>query len=689
MTNNINNKHFILFGGDYNPDQWDTETIEKDMKLFHQSGVNTVTLPVFSWPKLEPKENHYDFEWLDNILTKLHENNINVILATPTSAQPAWLSLKYPEVLPVDKAGRKRTHGMRVFFCVNSPKYRERAGALANKMAEHYKNHPAIIGWHVANEYGTFCYCKNCQNKFREWLKSRYNNLDTINEKWNTSFWGRTLTSFDEIMLPTELNDDYRFNPCVQLDYMRFVTDSTIDCYNSEAKILKTATPHLPVFTNISGFIKNINQFKMVPHMDYAGWDNYPSPTDERSLPALKHDIMRASKDGQSFYVAEQSPNQQNWQPYNKLKKPKEVRKIAFQGLSHGSDSSLFFQLRQSVAGQEKFHGAFISHNGRSDTRIFKEISELGEEFKKLDNTFQNGKTKSKVGILFDWENWWALELTSGPTKDMDYLKEVHHYYKALYYQNISVDILKYSSDVSEYKVIIAPLLYMLHSDVADKLKEWTKNGGTLITTYMSGYVDENDRCIYGAYPGPLKDVFGIWVEETDALYPDEKNIINIDSKKYNKNFYSSSFLCDLIHCDTATPLGKYTKDFYNGYPAITKNDFGKGKAYYLATKFEDEFLKEFFENICKDVYVMPTFKTSKNVEVTYRKNENGKFIFVINHVNEIESCNLGNDSYIDCLTNGKYSGVIPLTPYRVLILKKQCLREKKTVKYTNYKKNN
>ncbi len=668
----MNNIDFILYGGDYNPDQWDEATIEKDMELFKKAGVNTVTLPVFSWTKLEPSEGVYDFHWLDKILDKIASNNIKIILATPTSAQPAWLSLKYPEILPVDRSGRKRTHGMRVFFCVNSEKYRERAKALAIVMAERYKNHKALIGWHVANEYGTFCYCDNCQKKFRLWLQNRYNTIESINDKWNTAFWGRTLTCFDEIMLPTELNDDYRFNPSIQLDYMRFVTDSTIDCYNNEALVLKNATPHLPVFTNISGFIKNINQFKMVPHMDYAGWDNYPSPTDERSFPALKHDIMRAAKDGQSFFITEQSPNQQNWQPYNKLKRPNEVRKIAYQGLAHGGDSSLFFQLRQSIAGQEKFHGAFISHNGYSNTRIFDEVSKLGAELTNLDNTFQCARTQSSVGILFDWDNWWSLELTSGPTKDMDYLKEVHHYYKAFYYNNISVDILKYTSDLSSYKVIVAPLLYMLHSGVDERLKEWVKNGGTLISTYMSGYVDENDRCVFGAYPGTLKDVFGIWVEETDALYPNETNTVKINFELFSKNQYSSNFLCDLIHCNTAEVIGEYTKDFYSGRPAITKNNFGEGSAYYLATKFEDMFLSELVIDICNACNIKPTLTTSQNIEVTTRKNESGEYIFVINHSNTTETCDLESNTYIDILTNKPFTGLVELDAYNVLILKQQ-----------------
>lgn len=660
----------VLFGGDYNPDQWDEATIQKDMEFFKKAGINTLTLPVFTWAKIEPEEGRYEFEWLDKILDIIAENGFSVFLATPTSAQPAWLSKKYPEVLPVDIAGRKRTHGMRVFYCVNSEKYRERAAAVAKAMADRYKDCPALIGWHVANEYGTYCYCENCQKKFRQWLKTRYGTLENLNEKWHTSFWGRTLTEFDEVMLPTELNDDYRFNPAVELDYMRFVTDSTIECYENEAKVLKQATPDLPVFTNISGYIKKLNQFAMVPRMDYAGWDNYPWPTDERSFPALKHDIMRACKDGQSYLVMEQSPNQQNWQPYNKLKKPGEIKKLAWQGLAHGSDSSLYFQMRQSVAGQEKFHGAVISHNGRDDTRIFQEISELGAQLQKTGSRFLGGVTKSEVGIIFDWDNWWALELCSGPTQDMDYLAQVHHYYKPFYNQNIPVDILKTTADFSRYKVIVAPLLYMMKEGVAERLESFVKNGGILVATYMTGYADENDRCIFGAYPGRLKETLGIWVEETDALFPKERNRVKSVAGGGQGNWSCESrFLCDLIHTETAEPLAVYEKDFYKGKPAVTVNVYGQGKAYYLATQLTDDILLDFVYRICKEQDIKPVIASCGEVEIAFRENELGRTGFVINHGNAPAIIDFGNTAYENLLDGKSYTGKVELQPADVLVL--------------------
>lgn len=663
----------VYYGGDYNPDQWDDATIEEDMKLFKKAGINLVTLPVFSWAKLEPEEGVYNFEWLDQLMDKFEHNGIDVCLATPTIAQPAWLSTRYPEVLPVDIGGRKRTHGMRVFFCYNSLKYRERAAAITEQMAIRYGNHPALAIWHVANEYGTYCYCPTCQAEFRKWLRKRYETIEILNDKWHSCFWGRTVYSFEEITLPTELNDDHRFNPAIQLDYMRFVTDSTIGCFLNEYTILKKYTPDIPVQTNMSGFIKKIDQFKMTKEMDIVGWDNYPSPHHDKSLIALKLDIMRGLKNGQSFMLAEQSPNQQNWQPYNKLKRPNEVRLLSYQAMAHGADACLFFQLRQSIAGQEKFHGAVISHAGHEDTRIFKEICQIGEELKTIGDSFIGGRTQAQVGIYFDWNNWWALELSSGPSVDMDYLEHVRTYYQAFYEKNIPVDILSVETDLSKYKVILAPMLYMMKEGVAERIEAFVKRGGTFVATTMTGLVDENDRCIFGEYPGPLKEVLGIWVEETDALFPDQKNImLMFEEKEGWQEDYSCEFLCDVVHPRTAITLAKYGSDFYAGTACFTRNDYGAGKAYYVGTKPEQAFLTKLAENICHDAAIKAPYEASKEVEITIRISEETEVVFVINHREELAQVDFKEDVLINIMTLQEMSGSVNISPRDVLVLKRR-----------------
>lgn len=659
---------FILFGGDYNPDQWDEKVLEEDIQLFKQAHINTVVFPVFSWAKLEPRDGVYELAWLDPILDRLADAGIKVILATSTVSQPAWMSQAYPDILPVDIEGRKRTHGMRAFFCVNSVSYRKKAKALATKLAERYADHPALFGWHIANEYGTYCYCEHCQEAFRQYLKKRYGTIEELNARWVTAFWGRTVYDFSEIMLPTALNDDYRFNPVVQLDYLRFMTASTIDCFENEAEVLRDITPGLPIYTNISGFIKKLDQFAMMPHMSFAAWDNYPNPHDDAHLVALKHSIMRGSLEGRPFIVAEQTPNQQNWQPYNKLKRPGEVRLLAYQGIAHGADGSLFFQMRQSLAGQEKFHGAVINHGGRNDTRIFQEFSALGEELESLKDKIVGSRVAAKVALIFDWENWWALELTSGPSKDLRYLEQVAHYYKAFHTLGISVDILKTTSSLEGYSVVLAPLLYMMKDGIEEKLKEYVAQGGTLVGTYLSGVADENDRCVFGDRPGPLSDLYGIWVEESDALFPNEHN-----GMKEGEKIYKSSFLCDRIHLNGANAIATYTDDFYAGEPCITHNRYGKGDAWYFGTMPEDAFILDFVSRLVEKFPSLVSCKVPSGVEVVTRIHSlSGEtFRFFLNHTNEETTIALPDaKNLIDVLTQKKVEGSrIDLPPRGVAIL--------------------
>ena len=663
----------IYYGGDYNPDQWDDAVIDEDMRLFQKAGINLLTLPVFSWARLEPDEGVYCFDWLDRIIDKIWEHGIYVCLATPTTAQPAWLSTRYPEVLPVDIAGRRRTHGMRVFFCVNSLKYRERAAAIAAEMAIRYAHHPALAMWHVSNEYGTYCYCPNCQAKFRVWLKRRYGTVEELNNRWHTTFWGRIVSDFEEVTLPTELNDDYRFNPAIQLDYMRFVTDSTAECFVNEYQVLKSYNPDIPIQTNMSGYIKKLDQFTLTKNLDIVGWDNYPWPDDPPYFVAMKHDIMRGLKGGQSFILTEQSPNQQNWQPYNLLKRPGEVRRLSYQAMAHGADTCLFFQMRQSIGGQEKFHGAIISHNGREDTRVFRESMELGKELAIIGDIFLEGRTPAKVGMLFDWNNWWALELASGPSRDMDYLKTFSLYYKTMYSQNIAVDVLRFGADLTGYEIIVAPMLYMTKEGVAEQLTEFVEKGGTVVTTVMSGLADENDRCIFGAYPGKLKEMLGIWVEETDALRPYEKNVMKLtDSLVLPEKEYECGFLCDIIHAEDAQVLAAYGEDFYAGGPCVTVNEYGQGKAYYIGTQPEQDFLEELMKVIVKDSGIKPLYPAEAGMELTRRVSEKGDVVFAINHNKHVSRVDFGEEQLTNLMNGEVLTGKVQLAAGDVLVCGKK-----------------
>lgn len=676
----INSKlPYILYGGDYNPDQWPKETVEDDIRLLKLANINIVTLPVFSWALLQPSEETYNFEWLDEILNLLQDNGIYVCLATSTAAQPAWMSHKYPEILPVDFDGHKRKHGGRVKFCPNSKIYRNFSVILARKLAERYKNYDNLILWHIGNEYDNYCYCENCEKEFREWLKKKYKTIDNLNKAWNMNFWGHTIYNWNEITAPSGLNEMWHGEDktCttfqgMALDYNRFMSDSILECYLGEYKVIKEITPNIKITTNLMGTFKPLDYFKWAEHMDIVSWDNYPSYGADPGTVAMSHDLMRGLKNGEPFMLMEQTPNQANWQPYNSVKRPGELRLQSFQTLAHGADSIMFFQMRQSIGACEKYHGAVISHSGSEHTRVFRECKQLGEELHALGDEILDSKIDSKVAIIFDWDNWWAIEFSSGPSVKLKYVPQIEKYYRGFYKKNIPVDFVKLTDDLSKYSIVVAPILYMLKDNVADNIKNFVSKGGTFITTFFSGYVDENDRVKLGGYPSELRDLLGIWVEEIDALPLEIYNSIQMNGTLSGfDSEYKCNMLFDIINLEGATPLALYGSDFYKDNPVFTVNSYGEGNAYYIGSDPDSKFIDDFVNYLNINHSLSLDFEVKEGVEITKRSKDGKEIFFILNHNTESISLNLKNDLYIDLLTRDNVSDKIILKEKDLAILKR------------------
>jgi len=670
----------IFYGGDYNPDQWDEEIWEEDIKLMKILRVNAVTLPVFSWAKLQPSEDKFDFSWLDKVINLLSKNNIDIIMATPTAAQPPWMSKKYPEMLVTDIKGNKHKHGRRVNFCPNNSDYRRLSRLIAEKMAERYKDLPNLIMWHINNEYGTYCYCDNCAKEFRIWLKERYGSLEELNKRWYTNFWGHTYYNWEEIEVPSYLTElapswigkkEMTIFQSMVIDYSRFMSDSILDCFRNEAEVIKKYTPDIPITTNFMGSHKPLNYFKWAKYIDVISWDNYPTNNLPISSAAMRHDLMRGLKGGQPFFLMEQASNQVNWEPQNALKRPGVVRLLSYQAVAHGGDSVLFFQWRQSRGACEKFHSAMIPHAGHLNTRTGRELIKLGEELEKLGGKIVGSRIKSKVAMMIDWENWWALECSTGPNEDLKYLNQLEKYYRAFYDLNISVDIINPSYDLSGYDIIVAPVLYMVKEDAVKSIESFVKDGGTFITTFLSGMVDENDLIILGGYPGAFRKILGLWVEEIDALYSDMSNTIVIKEKipEMIKKEYECRLICDVIHTEGAKTLAVFGKDYYKGYPSLTENTYGKGKAVYVATDPEDSFIKDLIRHYCNEKAINSFIKPCRGVEITQRIKGDKTFTFILNHNNEKITLTLPEGMYSNLLTGEVVSGRIIIQPREVYIL--------------------
>ncbi len=659
----------ILFGGDYNPNQWPKEIWEEDIRIFKKASINSATVNVFSWAKIQPSENCYDFEELDQIIEKLSTEGFDIVLATSTAALPAWMFKKYPEVARTDYDGRHHKFGQRHNACPNSLVYQKYAERLATKLAERYGENPQVTCWHINNEYGGECYCDNCEKAFRVWLKDKYHTIEALNKAWNMEFWGHTVYEWDEIVLPNALSEGIGYDKTafagISIDYRRFNSDSLLKNYMMERDAIRKIDPTTPITTNLMGTFKGLDYFKWAKEMDLVSWDNYPSYNTPWSLVAMTHDLMRGLKQ-QPFMLMEQTPSQQNWQPYNSLKKPGQMRAQSYQTIAHGADTIQYFQLRRSIGACEKFHGAVIEHVGHEDTRVFRETAALGAELAQLSDIIGT-QTQAQVAVIFDWDNYWALEYTSGPTVDLKYVEQIHRYYRYFYEQNIAVDLVPVDADLSKYKLVAAPVLYMIKEGMQERLTDFVMQGGALLTTYMSGIVDQSDNVHLGGYPGPLRELAGIWVEEIDALAPEQSNGVSLVNEDLSG---TSNLVSDLIHLENAEALAHYTSNFYAGMPAVIKNTFGDGTVYYFGGQLEDQLQDQLFKTIVEESDITPVIEEATKLEIACRENAEAKFFVIINFHEEAQPLPEMFVGKTDLLTGKVLSSEMMLTQYTTYIVK-------------------
>lgn len=662
----------ILYGGDYNPGQWPREVWDEDMRIFEKANINTATVNVFSWAKLQPSEAVYDFSELDEIMEMLEKENYDIVLGTSTAAMPAWLSRKYPDVNRTDFYGREHKYGHRHNHCPNSPSFQKYAKRLVSKIAERYGDNPHVKVWHISNEYTADCYCENCAREFRVWLEKKYGTIEAVNEAWNMDFWSHTLYDFDDIVPPSYLGDGISDNMTafagIAVDYKRFQSDSLLDNFIMEREAIREFDQTTPVTTNLMGAYKGLDYFKWAKEMDIVSWDSYPSYEPDWAHVSMMHDLMRGLKDGQSFMLMEQTPSQQNWQPYNSLKAPGRMRVQSYHTIAHGADTVQFFQLRRTKGGCEKFHGAVIEHVGHEETRVFREVAQLGSELAALGDQLIGARSDSKVGILFDWDNYWAFEFTSGPNVDLYYVNQIQHYYNALYKKQVQVDMLHMDSDFEAYDVIIAPVLYMVKEGVAEKIEAFVEKGGSFLTTFMSGIVDQSDNVHLGGYPGPLRDVLGIWVEEIDALAPTAHNAIASASADVLEGQYQGVLVSDLIHLEGAEALANYASNWYAGMPAVTKHQYGKGTAYYIGTQADADLTDQVVQLLLNEHDIPVMEDVPAGVEVTTRTKDGKDFVFIMNHNDTAVETTLDYTGYTDLITGENLTSDLALKAFDVRI---------------------
>ncbi len=673
----------IFYGGDYNPDQWSEEIWQEDMRLMKAAGVNMVSIGMWAWAHIQPKEDVWNWTFMDKIMNMFAEHGIYVDLATPTAAQPNWLSKKYPEILPVMADGMRMSYGSRQTFCPTSEKLLGFNAEITRRIVERYKDHPTLAAWHIGNEYShlvILCHCESCESIFRTWLKAKYKNLDGVNEAWGTVFWSNTYGEWDEIISPKITA--HQNNPCHLLDYKRFTSDAYLASFQNEADICREITPDIPITTNYLYEFNNLDYFKWSQQIDFVAVSSFPDtkPGEHIGKPPFSHAKMRGLKRGEPFVILEQAANNVNWRDANNNKKPGIMRLWSYQGLAHGSDGLCFFQWRASLKGAEKFHSAMLPHAG-ADTRIHKEIKQLGAELPKIKEII-GSRVHSKIAILFDYESWWALDNKPGTTTFLEYNNQVQKFFLALHEMNIPCDIV-FATDpelsFKDYDILIAPAMYIIQPGVANKIKAFVKKGGSFLTNFSSGMVDETEAVFEGGYPGPLRDLLGFWVEEFESILEGVDNSVKLSNKLGGKKeSYPATIWADILRLETAKSIGKWTKDFYKGKTCLTENKFGKGKAYYIGTDLGVEFNKTILAKLCKDHKIKPLLKTPKNVEAAVRTKGKKEWLFVMNHNFKATKVTLPKAGLIDIITGKKMSKIITLKALDTVILKEKIKKTKK-----------
>lgn len=662
----------LYFGVDYYPEHWPEERWSKDARLMAEAGFNVVRLAEFAWSQMELREGRYYFEWLDRVIEILDSRGMEVVLGTPTASPPPWLMAKGSDLFIARKDGHRATFGNRREYCPNNPVFRDYTRRIVTRMAERYAHHPAVIGWQIDNEFGDRCYCPICADAFRDWLKSHYSSLKELNERWGTAFWSHVYTDWDQI--PAPLASGGSPNPGLALDYYRFASDSYVSYQQMQVDLLRERCPEHFVTHNLMGFgYDRIDYFDLAEQIDFVSWDNYPrgyrvvQPTVDPVRAALSADTMRGLK-RRNFWVMEQQAGPTGWETVGMTPRPGELRLWAYQAIAHGADAILFFRWRTARFGTEEYWHGVLDHHGARGRR-YEEIARVGREIRGSGEKIKGSQVRSSVALLLSYDSRFAFQI-QGNNVAFNYERHFSHIYGALRRRHVSVDVVAPMDDLSGYDLLIAPALHVLSEASAEHLKQFVEMGGVLLLTSRSGVKDEANAVVNQPLPGLLAELCGVEVEEYDSVLEDTRNELAFEMTDLSlPTSAHASAWCDVLEPHGAQVVARYSQDYYAGQPAITMNQFGRGKAVYIGTVGEASLYDALVRWLLDLADVEPILAAPEAIEVSERWQGGERLLFLLNHGVEEQEVLL-EEPRASLLEEGAVvEGRVAIAPRDVLIL--------------------
>ncbi|WP_447914009.1 beta-galactosidase [Microbacterium phyllosphaerae] len=648
----------LVFGCDYNPEQWDRSVWPEDVRLMQQAGVGLVAINIFGWSSINPARGVWDFSALDEIVGLLHEGGIRINLGTGTASPAPWLTAQHPEILPVGEDGTVFQQGGRQGYCPSSPIFRAYAAEVVTRVVERYGDHPAVSLWHVSNELGchnALCYCDTSAEAFRGWLRERYADIEALNRAWGTTFWSQRYSDFDDVRVPAQALS--LRNPGQILDFQRFSSDEQLSLYRAEAAILRERSD-VPVTTNfmVTAHIRNLDYWTWAGDMDLIANDHYLDRRldDARGELSFAADLTRGLAQGAPWLLMETSTGAVNWQPYNLAKAPGEMQRNIATHVARGADGICFFQWRASTQGAEKYHTALVPHAG-ADSDQWREVVELGGLLERLGEV-AGTRVAADAALFFSWESWWATENEGRPSEALTYLGQVHAAHAALADAGIITDVVRPGSDLDGYRLLIVPALHLISDADAAAIAHAVENGATALITFFSGIVDEEDRVRTGGYPGAFRDLLGIRSEEFAPLRPDE--IVTLTDGT------TGTVWSERLKTTDAEVVASFVDGPATGHPAITRRVAGAGEAWFLGTQLARDDYSRLVAQLAASAGVPPMPGAGRDIEIVRRTGGAGSFLFVINHGStDAEIPAAGHD----LVTDAPATGLVPAGAVRII----------------------